>query len=86
MATNIGAKTDSATDNRVPITLGEEIEIIAANTVSDDSVKNASIEIVACSNGTYRNNGFNGIVLDDCGGMKFYSLIATAINEAGTVE
>jgi hypothetical protein len=60
---DIGREVCAATDNVVPIALGQCGEVIATDTITKESEEDTSIEIVACTNGTYGGEGCYTIVL-----------------------
>jgi len=86
MHTGIGTEAETATDNVVPVTFGKVVEVVAANPVAYDTIKDAGIEIVTSTNGTHRNDRLYEIALGEGTTIQFDPLRSTAVNEARTVE
>lgn len=73
-------------DDGVPIALGKVIEVVATDAVLDDTVEDAGIEVVSCSDGADGDDGLDGIVFGDDGAMEFYALGTATVDEARAVE
>lgn len=86
MHAGVGTEAEAAVDDGVPIALGEVVEVVATDAVLDDTVEDAGIEVVACSDGADGDDGLDGIVLGDGGAVELYALGTAAVDEAGAVE
>ena len=60
---SLGTEVEAATDDVVPITLGKVRQVVTAYAVFDESIKDACIEVIACTYGAHRSNGFDAIML-----------------------